>query len=258
MKPLDDTARGAVASWVPSGYCAVIPLVPREDMILCPSLGSARGNKEGLWLGFLSDLIQSGIARLVDVVGNYGLAIIILTVLVRLLLLPFTLAQTRSTLKMQALNPEVQALQKKYKNNPERFNQEQMALWKKHGVNPLSSCLLLLIQFPFLIAFFQALEGFQPLQHARFLGIVLGQPERIVLPLLTAVTTFLSMKVSAPATSEKSQAIMQYMFPVMIWWMSMRFPAALSLYWLVSNILAVGERYLLPRSFAPAKEGARP
>jgi len=209
-------------------------------------------------LGFLSDLMQQGISRLVGVVGNYGLAIIILTVLVRVLLLPFTLAQTRSTLKMQALNPEVQALQKKYKNNPERFNQEQMALWKKHGVNPLSSCLLMLIQFPFLIAFFQALEGFEPLQHARFLGIILGQPERIVLPLLTAVTTFLSMKISAPAaTSEKSQAIMQYMFPVLIWWMSMRFPAALSLYWLVSNILAVGERFLLPRSLAPAKEGAR-
>ncbi|MEW6523559.1 MAG: YidC/Oxa1 family membrane protein insertase [Bacillota bacterium] len=209
-------------------------------------------------MGFLSGIMQDGIARLFSLTGNYGLAIILLTLVIRLALLPFTLAQTRSTYKMQALNPEIQAIQKKYKGDPERLNQEQMALWKKHGVNPLSSCLLVLVQFPFLIAFFQALQGFEPLQDARFLGLVLGQPEKIVLPLLAAVTTFFQIKLSSPAgAGDKSQNVMLYMFPVLIWWMSMRFPAALALYWVTSNIIGIGERFLLPRSAAPAKEAGR-
>lgn len=208
-------------------------------------------------MSFLSGIMQEGIQRIFLLTGNYGVAIILLTLVIRLVLLPFTLAQTRSTYKMQALQPEIQALQKKYKSDPERMNQEQMALWRKHGVNPLSGCLLLLVQLPFLFAFFRALNDFPPLADARFLGMVLGEPNRVVLPLLAAVTTYFQIKYSSPpGQGEKSQSAMLVAFPLLIGWMSMRFPAALSLYWVTSNLVSIGERFLMPRN-VPAKEAGK-
>ena len=206
-------------------------------------------------MGFLSDLMREGVQRVFLFTGSYGLAIIIVTLIIRTVLLPFTLAQTRSTAKMNALQPEQQALQKKYKNDSQRLNQEQMELWKRHGVNPLSGCLLLLVQFPFLIAFFQALNNFDVLADATFLGIVLGEPNRIVLPLLAGVTTYFQVKVSSPqaAGGQGSQGAMQVGIPLLIGWMSSRFPAALALYWITSNIFSVAERFLVPRN-TPAKE----
>ncbi len=206
-------------------------------------------------MGFLSDLMREGVQRVFLVTGSYGVAIIIVTLIIRAVLLPFTLAQTRSTQKMNALQPEQQALQKKYKNDPQRLNQEQMELWRRHGVNPLSGCLLLLIQFPFLIAFFQALNNFDALADATFLGIVLGSPDRIILPVLAGVTTYFQVKVSTPPATGNpgTQGAMQVGMPLLIGWMSSRFPAALALYWITSNVFSVAERYLVPRN-TPAKE----
>jgi YidC/Oxa1 family membrane protein insertase len=188
--------------------------------------------------------------------GSYGMAIILLTIAIRLVLLPFTLAQTRSSLKMQQLQPHISALQKKYKGEPDKLNQETMALWKKHGVNPLSSCLLLLVQFPFIIAFFRALERFAPLKEAMFLGLKLGSPDPFyVLPVLAAVTTYFQIKASSPGNNPQGQAML-IMFPLLIGWMAMRFAAALSLYWVVSNILSIGERFLVPKTTVAKGESA--
>jgi YidC/Oxa1 family membrane protein insertase len=191
--------------------------------------------------------MQDGIAYLYGLTGNYGLAIIFLTVIVRVVLFPFTVLQTRSTLKMQQLQPEIAAIQKKYKNEPDKLNKETMELWRKHKVNPLSGCLLLLAQFPFLIAFFQALDRYQPLKTATFLGWNLGRPDKIALPLLAAASTFLQVRVNTPAGAESSQSSMMFIFPILIGWMATRFAAALSLYWVVSNLCSIGERFIIPR-----------
>ena len=201
--------------------------------------------------------MQEGVQRLFLLTGSYGIAIILVTLIIRVVLLPFTLAQTRSTQKMSALQPEQQALQKKYKSDPQRLNQEQMELWRRHGVNPLSGCLLLLVQFPFLIGFFQALSNFEALADARFLGILLGEPNRLILPVLAGVTTFFQVKVSSPAGAEKSQNAMLVGIPLLIGWMSSRFPAALALYWITSNVFSVGERFLLPRKTASQEAGGK-
>lgn len=179
--------------------------------------------------------------------GSYGVAIILLTALIRVVLLPFTLAQTRSSQKMQELQPIINKLQKVYKNDPTRLNQETMALWKKHGVNPLSSCLLLLIQFPFIIAFFRVLQTFEPLKSATFLGFDLGKPDPWILPILAAVTTYFQVKVSSPANNPQGQTML-IVFPLLIGWMARSFAAALSLYWVVSNLFSIGERFLLPKT----------
>ena len=195
---------------------------------------------------WLAGVMQSGIAYLYQVTGNYGIAIILLTIIIRVLMLPFTYVQTKSTMKMQELQPQINAIQKKYKNDPERVNKETMELWKKNKVNPLAGCLVLLVQLPFLFAFFQALERYEPLKSATFLFWNLGQPDRLVLPILAAATTFLQVKLSGPA-GEGSQTSMMFVFPILIGWMATRFAAALSLYWVVTNIVSIGERYLFPR-----------
>ncbi|NPV70000.1 MAG: membrane protein insertase YidC [Firmicutes bacterium] len=185
--------------------------------------------------------MQEGIAYLFNLTGSYGLAIIFLTIAVRIVLLPFTVLQTRSTTKMQSLQPEISVLQKKYKSDPERLNKETMDLWRKNKVNPLSGCLLLLVQFPFLIAFFQALDKYEPLKTATFLMWNLGQPDKFVLPLLAAASTFVQTRVST-APGDTSQQSMMYIFPILIGWMATRFAAALSLYWVISNLWSIVER----------------
>ncbi len=198
-------------------------------------------------MSWLSGVMQDGIAYLYGLSGSYGLAIILLTIIVRIVLFPFTILQTRSTTKMQELQPQLSALQKKYKNEPEKLNKETMDLWKKNKVNPLSGCLLLLVQFPFLIAFFQALDRYAPLKTATFLMWNLGQPDKIVLPLLAAATTYLQVRVTTPQGAESGQSSMMFIFPVLIGWMATRFAAALSLYWVVSNIWSIGERFVIPK-----------
>ncbi|MGE5483636.1 MAG: YidC/Oxa1 family membrane protein insertase [Ignavibacteriales bacterium] len=204
-------------------------------------------------MSWLSGIMQEGIAYLYGQTGSYGLAIILLTIIVRIVLFPFTLMQTKSTMKMQELQPQLNALQKKYKSEPERLNKETMELWKKHKVNPLSGCLLLLLQFPFLIAFFQALDRYAPLKTATFLIWHLGQPDKFILPVLAAVTTFLQVKVTTPAGADASQSSMMFVFPILIGWMATRFAAALSLYWVVSNIWSIGERFVIPK--VPVRKG---
>lgn len=190
--------------------------------------------------------MMKGIEWLYQVSGSYGLAIILFTALLRLALMPLSISQTRSMQKQQELQPIIAELQKKYKNDPKRLNEEMAALFRENRVNPLSSCLMLLIQIPFLIAFLQALERYEPLKEATFLWMSLGKPDIYVLPALAGITTYLQFKVGTTGT-DPSQKTMLYVFPVLIWWMATRFAAALSLYWVVSNLWSIGERFLLPK-----------
>ncbi|MGB9867515.1 MAG: YidC/Oxa1 family membrane protein insertase [Bacillota bacterium] len=207
-------------------------------------------------MGFLADVMMEGVEWLYRVSGSYGLAIILFTVLLRLVLMPLSVSQTRSMQKQQELQPIIAELQKKYKNDPKRLNEEMAALFRENRVNPLSSCLMLLIQIPFLIAFLQALERYAPLKEATFLWMSLGKPDPYILPILAGATTYLQFKVSATGT-DSSQKTMLYVFPVLIWWMATRFAAALSLYWVVSNLWSIGERFVLPKPQVKKGEAKR-
>ncbi|MCL4424877.1 MAG: YidC/Oxa1 family membrane protein insertase [Firmicutes bacterium] len=205
-------------------------------------------------LSWLADVMRHGMTYFFNFTGSYGAAIILLTLVVRVVLLPLSIAQVRQMARTQALNPEIEALRRKYKNDPERLNRETVELWKKHKANPMSGCLLILIQFPIWIALLQVLQHYPYAQEASFLWLKdLAKPDNLfILPILAAVTTYWQTKISTPATTDKSQNFMFIGMPILIGWMSLQFPSGLALYWVTSNLFGIVQQYLTP--VAPLKK----
>jgi len=210
-------------------------------------------------MAFLGNIMKQLLDYIFSYTGNYGLAIIIITVLIKLVLLPFSFQQFHSIKKMQELAPEQKRLQEKYKNDKEKLNKELMKLYQENKVNPLGGCLPLLIQFPFIIALFRSLQTYD-FEQASFLWIKdLGAPDSLyILPILAAITTYLSSKVATPAASpEASNNTMNIVMACLIGWMAIKFPSGLALYWVVSNIVQILQQLLIMRSPAPVKEDVK-
>lgn len=200
-------------------------------------------------LAWLSDLMAQGIEFFFALTGNYGLAIIMLTVIIRVVLLPLTQMQVRSMRKMREISPQLEELNKKYKGNQQKLNEETVALWRKHKINPMAGCLPLLLQFPFLIALFRLLHEYPYQGAASFLWLEhLGRPDPYyILPVLAAVTTYFQSKVASGGPQEGAQQTMLYAMPVMIGWFSTRFASGLSLYWVIGNVFGIAEHYFMGR-----------
>ena len=192
-------------------------------------------------------------------IPNYGVAIILLTILVRILFWPLTHKSTVGMKKMQEIQPLMKEIQKKYKDNPQRLQQETWALYKNHKVNPMSSCLPMLIQIPVFIALFNVLRSAVELRYAPFLWIAdLSEPEGLfaswfpfgglnILPILMALTMALQSALT-PSTGDKSQQRMMMIFmPVMMLVMFYSFPSALSLYWTLSQVFSIVQMWLIRR-----------
>jgi len=185
-------------------------------------------------------------------VGNYGWSIVILTVIINLLLFPLRHRSMVSMKKMQALQPEIKAIQKRYEKykitDPERqkMNSEMMALYKQKKVNPASGCLPMLLMMPVLFAFYSMLQVAIEVRGAPFFGWVTDLSARdpfFIWPVLMGATMFWQQKLT-PTTMDPSQArvfmIMPFVFTVMFLW----FPAGLVIYWLTSNVMAIGQQYI--------------
>jgi YidC/Oxa1 family membrane protein insertase len=194
---------------------------------------------------FLSDLMASILEFFYTYLGNWGYAIIGLTFVVRLIIWPLTIKQNKSLKRMQEIQPQLKKLQDKYKNNPEKLNKEMLALYQKHGVNPMGGCLPLLLQFPILIALFRVLQTMEYTGGGVFIrGWIndLSVPDPYyILPVLAAVTTYITQK--QVATDPKQAQMMMFM-PLLIGWFATRFPAGLALYWVASNIFGIIQHYL--------------
>ncbi|HXG04999.1 MAG TPA: membrane protein insertase YidC [Candidatus Binatia bacterium] len=200
-------------------------------------------------------------------VGNYGVAIILLTVISKVLFYPLTVKSIRSMKAMQALQPQVNALRSKYRNDPRKLQEETLALYRKHKVNPMGGCLPMLAQIPVFYALYLALSVSVELQNAPFLcfGRVFGMEIWIcdlaspdptyVLPVLMAVTMFIQQKMT-PTTGDPQQARMMLMMPIMFGLMFIIFPIAsgLTLYWTVSNILQILQQWYMDRPGRPRRE----
>jgi YidC/Oxa1 family membrane protein insertase len=206
--------------------------------------------------------------------GQFWLAIIIFTVIVRLLMTPLMLPQQRSAKKMQELQPQLQELQKKYGKDREKLSQEQMKLYREAGVNPVGGCLPMLLQFPIWIGLYQSIIqalGYLPVQllslsqniypfldrlwsevplNRFFLGMDLSQTPQILggltfaLPILVAFTSWLQTKMTTPSTSGEGQAAsmnqsMTLMMPLMFGFFSLNFSTGLSFYFIVSNVIGI-------------------
>ncbi|MGC2108035.1 MAG: membrane protein insertase YidC [Candidatus Korobacteraceae bacterium] len=189
--------------------------------------------------------------------SNWGVAIIILTVVINLALLPLRIFSMKSALKMQKLQPQMKAIQEKYKKYPMRdpkrqdMNAEIGELYKREGVNPAGGCLPLLIQMPFLWAFYTMLGSAIELRQAPFLWLHdLSSPDKLfIMPVVIVISTYLMQKMTPNSGMDpKQQQMMTLMMPLMIGWFSFNLPSGLSVYWTVGNIIGIGQQYIMNRS----------
>jgi len=189
-------------------------------------------------------LIHSGVHTIIPNNNiSFGLAIILFTVIIRIVLLPLSIKQTKSTAKMGAIQPEMKKVQEKYKKDPQKSQQEVMKLYKENGVNPMGGCLPMLIQMPILFALFTVFRNLN-MQGAGFLwlpNLTMADPYKI-LPILSMVTTYFSSKLMQPPSGgaqSKQTSTMNIGMAIMMGFMSLNFAGALVLYWVVNNVLQV-------------------
>lgn len=190
---------------------------------------------------------------------SYAVAIILLTIGIRIIIMPLYQRQMISMKRMQEIQPKIKQLQEKFKGEPQRLNQAQMDLYREFKINPLSGCLPMVIQLPLLWTIYAALVHFKYVGPSGFLWIpsLSGVDHLYILPILAAVTTFWQTRISTPTTGDKTQQILtSVLLPVFIGYMSTRFPAGLALYWVVSNLFAIAQQYLMVGTFSSGTGGA--
>jgi YidC/Oxa1 family membrane protein insertase len=220
------------------------------------------------WFDFLARPALYLLKFLYGFTGNYGLAIILVTVLQKVAFHPLTHKSLKSMQAMQAVQPKLQALQERYKNNPQKKQEETMALYRKHGVNPMGGCLPMVVQIPIFIALYNALGSSVEMWQAHFLWIQdLTQPDSLfavpvwggyilsanLLALFMGVSMWVQQKMSPPAGDPRQAQMMLWMMPIIFTFMFWSFPSGLVLYWLVNNLLQVGQQWLITRKpTAPA------
>src|SRR5690625_1827552 len=185
---------------------------------------------------------------------NFGLSIIIVTVIVRLLLLPLNVKQLKSSKAMQDIQPQIKELQQKYSskdaNTQQKLQQETMALFQKHGVNPLAGCLPIFIQMPILIAMYHAIMRTEAIKEGSFLWFELGAADPLhILPIIAGGATFFQQKLMMADNTAVSQnpqmKMMLYVMPIMITVFAFMFLAALALYWVVGNLIMVAQTLII-------------
>jgi len=191
-------------------------------------------------------------------VGNYGIAIILLTVVSKVLFYPLTVKSMRSMRAMQALQPQINTLRNKYKSDPQRLQRETLELYRKHKVNPAGGCLPMIAQIPIFYALYLALSVSVELQGAKFLcfGRLFGvdlwicdlasHDPTYVLPVLMGITMFVQQKMT-PVAGDPRQAKMMLVMPFVFTFMFINLPAGLVLYWTVSNVLQILQQWYMDR-----------
>lgn len=206
-------------------------------------------------MDFLSNIVQQIITILynfTDSVGmpSYGLAIVIMTIIVKLILYPLTKKQIESTKSMMELQPKMKAIQEKYKDDKQRLNMELANLYKTEGVNPLAGCLPLLVQMPIMIGIFYGIRDFQYAGPTNFLWMEsISNPDpTYILPILSALTTFIQSKQTMPDTGNPQNKIMIYFMPLFIGYISLTFPAGLVLYWVIMNIMQIAQQAMMNKA----------
>jgi YidC/Oxa1 family membrane protein insertase len=214
------------------------------------------------WFDFLARPALWLLKFLYHYTGNYGIAIILVTVLQKIAFHPLTHKSMKSMQAMQAIQPKVQAIQERYKNNPQKKQEETMALYRKHGVNPMGGCLPMLAQIPIFIALYNALSSSVEMWQAHFLWIRdLTQPDSLftvtlwgghalsanLLALLMGVSMWVQQKMSPTTGDPRQAAMMLWTMPIIFTFMFWSFPSGLVLYWFVNNLLQVGQQWLINR-----------
>jgi YidC/Oxa1 family membrane protein insertase len=219
------------------------------------------------WAGILAIIFLRVLKLFHYIAPNYGIDIVLLTVALRVALLPISIRSQRSMMKMQRLQPQIQRLRDKYKDNNEQLQKEMVDLYKRNHVNPLGGCAPVALQLPIFIGMYEALRNSVELRHAPFVGWIndLSTPDCLhiswmpqlplthchglpVLVLLMGITSFLQQYMT-PTTPDPNQQRMMMLTPLIFTIMLINFPAGLALYYFSSNLLGVIQQYFLNREF---------
>lgn len=227
---------------------------PKDNELL---KAAGRNFHEILDFGFFSVLSRPLLTFLNFIygfLGNYGMAIILLTVIIKAIFWPLTQKSYKSMKAMQTLQPQMQKIREKYKNDRERLNRELMELYKDKRVNPLGGCLPMLVQIPIFIALYKVLLLSIELRHAPFalwLTDLSAKDPYYITPILMGATMFLQQKMT-PTTMDPTQAKIFMLMPVVFTFIFLNFPSGLVIYWLINNVLTIGQQALINRK-EPAK-----
>jgi YidC/Oxa1 family membrane protein insertase len=220
------------------------------------------------WFSFVAKPLFLGLRYIYDRwVHNYGWAIVILTIFINLAMFPLKLKSIRSAQEMQRIAPQVKAIQERYKqykfNDPRknRMNQEIMKLYQEHHINPLGGCLPMLLQLPFLYAFYNVLSASIELRHAPWILWIkdLSSPDKFhllglplpILPTLMIVTMFILQKMTPMTTADPAQQRMMMIMPLVFGIMFYNFASGLVLYWLTGNIVGIAQQAFINKMMPP-------
>jgi len=214
----------------------------------------------GQMIDAIAEFLGSVLGYTYNIIPNFGIAIIILTLIIKLITFPLNNKQIQSARRMQELQPELKKIQAKYKNDKEKQNKAVMEFMQENKMNPMAGCLPLLIQFPILIGIFRLLRDVQtlmpgfvfnpyliPVGEGGYINLLSMSNESYFLylfPLLAGITTYIYQKLTM---TDSSQKMMMYMMPAMITFFSFSFPVGLVIYWIMNNVFSMGQHYLVVR-----------
>lgn len=218
------------------------------------------------WFGIIAKPLMQVLQYTHRFIPNWGWAIVILTLIINMALFPLKISQFRSMKKMQRVQPEVSQIQNRYKKysmsdpRKRKMNEEVMAVYQREGVNPLGSCFPMLIQLPFIYAFYRMIGGTIELRHAPWFGWIHDLSVRdpyYILPLAMMVSTFLMQKMTPTPTTDPTQQRMAQIMPLALGFIFFRLSAGLNLYYFTSNLVGVTQQVFLNRT-DPIKTPSKP
>jgi YidC/Oxa1 family membrane protein insertase len=190
-------------------------------------------------------------------VFNWGLAIVLMTLIIKTVSLPFTLAASRSAKRMQKFQPQIAALKEKYKDNPQKLNQATLELFKEHKINPMGGCLPMLITMPLFFGFFTMLQSSAELRFQSFLWAPdLSAPDTVmrlfgfplnIMPLLMAATMLFQMRLTPQPTVDNAQVKMMKFMPVIFAFICYGYSCALSIYMTINGLFTIGQQLVINR-----------
>ena len=201
------------------------------------------------WFGVIARPLVQLLHFFNKYVHNYGIAIILLTIMIKLVFYPLSQKSYKSMGKMKEVQPKLAKIKEKYKDDKTRLNKEMMDLYRTNKVNPFGGCLPIVVQIPVFFALYRALMVAIELRHAPFMGWIVDLSAKdpyYITPLIMGATMFLQQKMT-PTTGDAMQAKMMLFMPIIFTFMFLNFPAGLVLYWLVNNVLSIGQQYLVMR-----------
>ncbi|THB63448.1 MAG: membrane protein insertase YidC [Desulfovibrio sp.] len=241
----------------PSATCTYY-LGPKEEDTLAQGPEILSAARDFGWFDFIAKPMMWGINFFNDYVKNYGLAIIIMTVLIKIVLWPLSQKSYKSMNKMKQIQPLITKLREKYKDDRQKMNEELMGLYKTYKVNPAGGCIPMILQIPVFIGLYQALLNAIELRHAVFiphvpftdiiwLADLSARDPFYVTPIIMGATMFIQQRLS-PSMGDPTQAKIMMIMPIVFTFIFLNFPAGLVIYWLTNNVLSIVQQKMLLRS----------